>query len=331
MKIVCMLHFVICISCALPSNCYHKVIKEKLLVSYHRQQKYRSNPRPFPPPITIWIHGTRFIRRPMFDDFFNGVPQLKLAQNAPSDYYLHKIARTLSKIDPYRFSWKTFYLFGWSGKLSSTVRQEAAQYLYQDLLKLITQYKEQYKIDPVIRMITHSHGGTVALNLAKIKKEKSLHIAELILLACPVQRNTRAYIEDEIFKKTYALCSSLDMVQVLAPQITSKQYRTKKGHIRTTMHWPPYSYRCFPQNPKLTQVKIKINGRSIFHGEFNSKPFISVLPHVITTMNSWDKKQICGADGTYLLCIYIPKKKRKLRKQRSRLLDNSSSINTSIS
>jgi len=287
--------------------------------------------RPTAPPITIWIHGTRFIRRPLYESFFEGTPRLKLAQSAPEEYYLRTIASTFSKTDPYRFPFQTFYLFGWSGKLRAAAREDAAIHLYRDLSTLVAAYEKRYHKKPIIRILTHSHGGTVALNLAKVQSSPSFHIKELVLLACPVQRNTRDYIADPLFERVYALCSSLDMLQLLAPQIISNIYRTKKGHIRSKMEWPPFSQRCFPGNPKLTQIKIKMNGRAIFHHEFNSKPFIKVLPRILTTINSWKDEQWCNENGAYLLCVYTPKPKRLLRKQLAHRMHNSSSINTRIS
>ncbi len=314
-----------------PTICYHKIIKKKLIVSYANRLRPRSQTHPSPPPVTIWVHGTRFIRRPMHETFFEGATRLRLAKYAPEEYYLRTIAQTLSKNDPLRFPFGTFYLFGWSGKLRATTREDAAKHLYNDLRNLTTAYKKRYQEKPIIRIITHSHGGTVALNLAKVQTSPApFHIKELILLACPVQKNTRGYIADPLFEKLYALCSSLDVVQLIAPQIISNIYRTKKGHLRSKMEWPPFSNRCFPGNPKLTQVKIKMNGRALFHHEFNTKPFVKVLPRIITTINSWENEQWCNENGAYLLCVYTPKPKRLLRKQLAHRMHNSSRVNTRI-
>jgi hypothetical protein len=332
MKITHSISLIVSISCiTTPTACYHKIIKKKLIVSYAKRLHARTPTHPSNPPITIWIHGTRFIRRPMYESFFEGTPHLKLAKYAPEEYYLRTIAQTLSKTDPIRFPFQTFYLFGWSGKLRAAAREEAAKYLYRDLTHLAIAYEKRYHKRPIIRIITHSHGGTVALNIAKVQSSPSFHIKELILLACPVQKNTREYLADPLFEKVYALCSSLDMVQLLAPQIISNVYRTKKGNLRSKMEWPLFSERCFPGNPKLTQIKIKMNGRAIFHHEFNGKPFIRVLPRILTTMNSWKNEHWCNENGAYLLCVYTPKPKRLLRKQLAHRLYDSNSVDTRIS
>ena len=257
------------------------------------------------PPITVWIHVPRFIRRPLFYSFFNGTPSIRLAQDIDAYHYLYQIARTLSTVSPHLFPLPTFYIFGWSGKLSSSIRQEAARYLYAELQRIVTEYKHTYNKNPIIRLLTHSHGGTVALNLARVEKKETdipLKIDELVLMACPVQKTTKKYIQDKLFKHTSALYSGLDMLQVLAPQVTYTFYRTKKGHLRSRFHWPPFSHKRFKNHPKLAQVKIKMNGRALFHTEFTSQKFISILPHVLHVMHNSHKQVI--EDDTQLLCVY---------------------------
>lgn len=72
-----------------------------------------------------------------------------------------------------------FYTFGWSGILSSIKRRNDSLRLYNTLSDEVARY---YKmgIKPKIRLICHSHGGNVALNLGMvhealylIKKSKS--------------------------------------------------------------------------------------------------------------------------------------------------------------
>ncbi len=286
----------------LPACSSKKSIK-KLTIAHHHAF-IRQSPTPAAPPINIWIHGTRFIRRPLFHTFFNSTPGLRLAQELAPDYYLRKIANILCTSNPNQFSLDTFYLFGWSGKLSSVVREEAADILFSQLEQIIADYEKKYNTKPFIRIITHSHGGSVALNLAKVKekKEQSFMVNELVLLACPVQESTRKYVEDEIFDHTISLYSSLDMVQVLAPQVKYNVFRTKKGHLRSRMNWPLFSYRRFQEHPKLAQVKIKINGRALFHTEFTSRRFVTILPYIIQVMNTWQAHQSIP-HSTHLLCV----------------------------
>ena len=293
---------------------------KKLTVNSHKI--ISTNRSTLSPPINIWIHGTRFIRRPLYHNFFNNTPSLRLAQELEDDYYLKKLVKNLSRISPEQFNVETFYLFGWSGKLRSYIREQAAEALYAELGKIISDYKKKYGVYPFIRIITHSHGGTVALNLVKIHerlhKKENLHINELVLLACPVQESTQKYIESDIFDHTISLYSSLDMVQILAPQVLYNVFRTKKGNLRSRMRWPLFSYRRFQKHPKLIQIKIKINGRALFHTEFTRNRFISLLPHILYVLHSWKKHNIVP-DTTHLLCVYT-KKYQNLNSSRHELV-----------
>lgn len=290
------------------------ILKKKLTISSHEfsQSKKANASQLDAPPITVWIHGTRFIWRPIFKNFFHNKPGLKLAQDLAPDYYLHKVSKALNKTAPHIFPMDTLYLFGWSGKLRDKIRVEAAQVLYNELQRIIKEYKATYNTSPVIRLIGHSHGGNVALYLGKMKQptDEPLHIKELILLACPVQQKTKKYIEDEIFDHTYALYSTLDMVQVLAPQVAYTVYRTKRGHLRTEMKWNFLSRRTFEHHPKLAQIKIKINGRALFHSEFTHQKFVSLLPHILHVINTWDIDYNHPPDTKKLLSVYTRKQQK---------------------
>ena len=287
----------------LSSCCSHKSIKKLSIARTNAIAAESSLANP--PPITIWIHGTRFIRRPIFNSFFKGIPSLRFAKELGNDYYLRQIANTLCRICPKKFCMDTFFLFGWSGKLLSSAREQAATILFHEIKKVVVDYKKQYGVPPFIRVITHSHGGTVALNLVKIKETEGqpYKINELVLLACPVQETTRKYVEDDLFDHTFALYSSLDMVQVLAPQLVYNVFRTKKVNLRSRLNWPPFSHRRFQENPKLAQVKIKINGRALFHSEFTSHKFIAIFPHILHVINTWQTHKSVPY-STHLLCVY---------------------------
>lgn len=288
--------------CIFPACTQKKHIKK---VTFPATCIQHHTPKPASPPITIWVHGTRFIRRPLFYTYFDGIPSIRPVQEIDPESTIFENAHTLHATAPDQFPLETFYVFGWSGKLRSTIRQEAANYLYAEIQRILKNYKEKHTKTPQIRLITHSHGGTVALNLAQIKRKSNdepFTIKELVLMGCPVQRATKEYIESDLFEHTCALYSGLDMVQILAPQITYTFYKTKKGNVRSRFHWPPFSKRRFQKHPKLAQVKVKINGRALFHSEFTSNRFIAILPHILHVLNSCHRRQ--QEFDTQLLCVY---------------------------
>lgn len=240
--------------------------------------------------ITIWIHGTRFFRQQPFNNYFGGKPSLRLFGELDKDCNLRKIGERLLVNTSPELCPETFYIFGWSGKLDAVEREQAADILYQELLLVAQDFKKRRGFDPSITILTHSHGGNVALNLAKIvpnNAQDSLTIDRLILLACPVQAGTMDLVQNPFFKKTYALYSSLDIVQVLAPQITYSVADSVYEKPRTRIKFPPFSQRYFPHSDNMAQVKLRLNGRAIMHQEFISAQFLRLLPTVITAIDQW--------------------------------------------
>ena len=240
-----------------------------------------------PKTITVWIHGTKFS-----NIFFKKIylPKLTHAINSFPSYKIYTIANILSKYDHSEYQFESFYIFGWSGLLSWQEREKACKYLYKYLKNLIQEFKNKYNYIPKINIITHSHGGNVALNLAKIKNinDNELAIDKLILLACPVQKRTKDLIKDStIFKNVYSFYSTLDAMQILDPQ---GFHRIDKAEIQPIKKKGSFfSRRRFDSSENLRQAKIKINGRGILHSEFLMKQFLSILPSLIHEIDSYKR------------------------------------------
>ena len=264
------------------SGCSEKLARKKVFSSVstpHVTQKAEN-----PSSITIWIHGTRLFPRGILENFHYAKPNINPAMELDTKYHTRTIADSLIKADPIRFPQETFYIFGWSGKLDSKERKHSARTLYKELTRINNEFKKQYGKKPIIRIITHSHGGNVALNLATIKnKNHELVIDELILLACPVQEETAHLTEDPLFKKIYALHSSLDLIQIIDPQ---------HFHKKATKKTPLFSHRYFPPQEKITQTKIKMGKRAITHIEFILPPFLSYAPTILNEMDKWKEESI---------------------------------------
>lgn len=257
------------------------------------------------PPITIWIHGTRFFYHRLYQQ---GTPYhegLLCLEEAALPHKLKILGSTLCEADPNRFNAEHFYIFGWSGKLCFIERELAAKNLYQELMHLIESYKKKYNCAPHIRIIAHSHGGNVALNLALQANDTNLSVSELILLACPVQEKTKHLVENPMFKKIYALYSALDIVQIIDPQGMYKH----RGKANTF-----FSKRNFPHRERLTQIKIKVDRRAITHFEFTQSLFLRLLPNILTGIDLWHENIIYKEDPNKMhkvLCVYTKDPKRK--------------------
>lgn len=233
------------------------------------------------PMITVFIHGTRIFPKFYLQELFYSPDGLCKVTDLEPANHMHAIIHELVQADCQRFSYGLFYAFGWNGKLDFQERKKEAKRLYEALSSLIVSYKLTYKTAPMIRLITHSHGGNVALNLvaAKDPYDKEFHIDELILLACPVQEETKQFVAHPLFGRVYSLSSSLDFLQIIDPQ----------GMYAYSKKSPLFSERYFPSACNVSQACLKMYGRPLFHIEFLSKKFYRKLPAILDVMDGYTK------------------------------------------
>lgn len=273
-------------------TCVHKKQIDKRTIYINETTKKVVVDSDAPPPITIWVHGTLVFRTPIYHKIFNKQSCLVPAESLPANHHFRLLAETIVEQDPEHFSSKEFYIFSWSGKLQHQERINAAQKLYNDILILVKNYQETYKCYPKITIITHSHGGNVVLNMAKIKNMPiPLHIKALILLACPVQDKTMNFINTPMFERVYSLYSSFDIVQILAPQFR-RNHSIDLTTLKRKHHYkiPLFSSRVFPSHQHLTQAKIKINNYPLTHTSFSTQKFVKMLPYILQTLDLWDEE-----------------------------------------
>lgn len=294
----------------LSPGCIHRkqIDRQKLHITSPKIQ-HKKDSSSEPPPITIWVHGTLIFYKPSYHDIFDNKSLLIPAQSMPENHHFRMIAQAINASDPENFPLEEFYIFGWSGKLQDQERIAAAQILYDEITEITKKYIEKYHCLPKIRIIAHSHGGNVALNMATIKKPSHLFkIESLILLACPVQGKTMHLISTPLFKRVYSLYSSLDIVQIIAPQF--QRIRAKKGLQKKKCGVFPFSARIFPTYSHLTQVKIKINDFPISHTRFSTSQFAAILPSILHKLDTWHAESLAinKISKQKLLCIYSKKK-----------------------
>jgi hypothetical protein len=283
------------------TGCFEKqvLIREKLNIKKTPQKESYATLPKASEYITIWIHGTKLLPRYILHRIYHAPDGLTPAASFDPQYHLRSIADALCAADPTNFSSDYMFLFGWSGALAFEEREKAAQDLYKQLKQMVKSYVEKYGKQPKIRIITHSHGGNVALNLAKIKDDPDFVIDELILLACPVQEATAELIKNPVFKEAFVLYSSLDLMQIIDPQGLYSHDDTR----------PLLSKRYFPTQENITQVKIKMNGHALLHSDFIRLKFVAALPQIIDKMRELHKRCSCAHCLTHeqtqqLLSIY---------------------------
>ncbi len=145
-----------------------------------------------------------------------------------------------------------FYTYGWSALLSREARLHDAYRLFLELNREMDYLRAQ-GYNPKLRLIGYSHGGTVAILLALIKRlynfTPHFKMDELYLMGTPIQTDTDYLITDPLFGKIYNIFSRGDRFQKM-DCFSSGQFFSQRV----------FSTHCgLPELPeKLTQIEIKI-------------------------------------------------------------------------
>jgi len=278
------------------------------------------------PIITIFVHGTRptELVPPLLQRFIAGIESVLCVEKEAvglissnklnNREYLTELSRVYCLSD--HSSADDFYFYSWSGKLNPKARKNASIHFGKELIELIKIYEKKYEKKPIIRIITHSHGGNVALLMGQYIHEidPSIIIDNLILLACPIQNATKHLAEIPIFKKIYNIHSHNDWLQVLDPQgihklihekvvkeffgsfhddfhlFSQRHFACSKEHIiEVAVRWEkntkPQDHKkhLFPKwlQQRLTLTNKIVPERGLLHIEFTLLPFISMLPKLI--------------------------------------------------
>lgn len=232
------------------------------------------------PTIAVFVHGTRlFPKFALQEQHFSASGMVKISDLDQSYKTMHMIANDLSCLAPKRFCYDLFYAFGWEGELNFDARRETAKVLYDVLNQLVDDYEKKNGVRPHLLLIAHSHGCNVVLSLAAVKVPNNRLTTDIILLACPVQDETKELIADPMFGKRYALCSQGDMVQIIDPQ------GLQRNHCKQI-----FSGRWFDRYPGVMQATIKISGRAILHIEFILERFMKRLPEILDILDGWYDK-----------------------------------------
>ncbi|HBL98024.1 TPA: hypothetical protein DDZ86_00075 [Candidatus Dependentiae bacterium] len=105
--------------------------------------------------------------------------------------------------------------FGWSGLLSQKARRDAGLQFYKELQAYRERIVREKGVEPIIRIITHSHGGNVALWIAQAELElqKHLSIDLLFMYGAPMQIETAPLIASPLFRRIILGYSWGDSVQ----------------------------------------------------------------------------------------------------------------------
>lgn len=243
-------------------------------------------------PITVFIHGTlppqTLLKIPLVKRFFH-CPEGLTSLTELEDSHIKDLLTTLCRAHPEKYPPEHCSTFGWSGELNHTARMKSAVNLYKELISLKKNYLKK-GIEPAFTLLTHSHGGNVALCLKHIAEQHDdqvLSIDKLILLACPVQIETADAIDDSLFKTVFSLHSHHDLLQVMDPQgLHTFLQRLKAFGLEFTLTnlkelGPLFSERHFQPTTDVKQMNVRYPHRGLLHLEFILPSFFKALPHLI--------------------------------------------------
>lgn len=276
------------------AGCGHRCVEHKLSERKLKRIKQFSMPLPGK-PITILIHGTRLPPFAML-----AFPPLIFGSTTPAGlhkitdvsslYYYARMAFGLNKIDPVGFAQENLYLFGWSGVLDGVERELNGELLYHCIKRIRSD--KRFRLTP-ITIITISHGGNVALNIAKAAhkyNDVSTHIDRLILLCCPIQDETHDYVYSPMFTSVFNIFSTSDFTQVADPQqLDNWDVKTATFFSRRTFDRPA---------PHLKQIAVANKKHKLGHMDFVCADFYEKMPALLDVFSKNQSKYI-PVDGIY--------------------------------
>ena len=248
-----------------------------------------SNIGAIPKQITILVHGTGAGYKVKLGRSIRYCPE-GLTHVQPGidigSYYIVK-QKALCE-DTVRFDADHFYVFGWSGKLGFDIRKKAGKRLAEQLAELLNLYKAKYTVCPHVRIITYSHGGNVALQMAEfadlLPKELS---TELVMFGSPIQASTERFINNNCFKKVYNVFSQNDVLQRIDPQNLYAPIKDESSFFsRRTIAMP--SSVC-------KQAKITIQGRGLGHLDM-MHGLSSHTSYILDILDNHITQDICSID-----------------------------------
>lgn len=270
-------------NCVLNEDLFHKIIDEE------------------PVKIAVFVHGTHrtvgaVAHIPGFSTYVECQKGLNKVDDCLAEYCYARMARSIHKYAPDMFPLEAFYLFAWSGILSHAARVSAANDLHTSLNELACKIGNRLEIT----LITHSHGGNVALNLAPIVDDRCYAIKALVLLAAPVQNWTEKYVDSDLFQEVYSLYSKWDLIQVGDPQGLYEQTPRRIRKILTQKGQEQLDLEA--QIPFFSQRKFaskKVKHVSIYQtGLFGSKRPISHIEFLLPSF-SWSIGKILEAAANH--------------------------------
>ena len=234
-----------------------------------------------PSNITIFIHGSRSAAKYVLPQKYQSKQGLYPVIDYSVDSHYYEIAEIFQEKDPATFSMKNYYVFGWDGALSFDVRKKLAQKLRNQLEPVLDAYKQKDGCYPEVTIITFSHGGNIALQLADFlgEVESKYNKVNLLLIGCPVQATTEHMIASSYFNHVSVVSSRGDVIQRMDPHNLYGPERDEKTRLFSRRFFDVENFDNFVQN-KIDQYAVTVNGKILGHVDL-FRSFMIHIPYVL--------------------------------------------------
>ncbi len=160
------------------------------------------------------------------DNFYNNALEGECCQQAA--YQFVPAYHSFTELYTNDTEEQIYFLFGHLGLLCQQYRADAGIELYNHLTDTVAELKKQYK-HVRVRIVSHSHGGNIALNLARAERlhKRNLVVDDLIMYGAPIQVETASYAYDPLFVRVINCYSEGDSIQS-NDRFSTKQHTSYK-------------------------------------------------------------------------------------------------------
>lgn len=242
------------------------------------------------PTITIFIHGSRSAIKYILPKRYQSKFGLHSVQEYENDSHYFELAKIFEQKDSKKYKKEDFYIFGWNGEVSFRVRKNLAQNLYGQMKKISHFYTEKSGQVPKFQIITFSHGGNIALQLAEFLSDNDTMKLELTLIGCPIQATTESMVNHPSFEKVSVISSRGDLIQCADPHNLYGIKRDKKTKIFSRRFFDLADFDIKVQH-KIDQYVVTVNNKKPGHIDL-FKSFMIHIPCVLEQKSEWSPKVI---------------------------------------
>ncbi len=149
-----------------------------------------------------------------------------------------------------------YFAFGHLGLLSQLYRHAAAEQLYNHVCDEVDRCEKIYD-RVVVRIVSHSHGSNIAMNIADQEDvyHRNLIVNDLVMLGTPLQIENADRAYHPMFKRVLHCYADADQVQPY-------DYFSTKGDRSYKLFSDPGLNISLPEKHQVYTVRLRVNGKA---------------------------------------------------------------------